>query len=90
MKWLKERSRQEKWMLALIVVLLVGVIVRWGFIREEAGKAFQDRIDHFKAPQQRVDTLLPERGADTLRNEPASQPEIDADGWRVVRDSVEL
>ena len=47
-KWFKERTRQEKWMLALIAVLLIGVVVRWGFIKKEAGDAFRHRIDFFK------------------------------------------
>jgi hypothetical protein len=44
-------------MIVIIVMLLVGVIVRWGYIRSEAGDAFRQRIDHFKAPQNQVDTL---------------------------------
>jgi hypothetical protein len=56
-KWLKARSRQEKWMIVLILVLLIGVIVRWGYIRSEAGEAFKQRIDHFKVPHAQVDTL---------------------------------
>jgi hypothetical protein len=56
-KWWKARSRQEKWMIAIIVMLLVGVILRWGYVKSEAGEAFKQRIDHFKAPHAQVDTL---------------------------------
>lgn len=56
-KWLKERSPQERWMLALIVVLLVGVGVRWAFIKKEAGDAFRQRIEHFKVPDEGTDSL---------------------------------
>jgi hypothetical protein len=46
-KWWKARSRQEKWMIAIIVMLLIGVVVRWGYVKREAGEAFRQRIDHF-------------------------------------------
>ncbi len=50
LKWLRERSVQEKWMLALIVVLLVGVVVRWAWVKREAGEAIKQRIEHFVPP----------------------------------------
>jgi hypothetical protein len=37
-------------MMALIVVLLIGVALRWSFVKREAGDAFRQRIEHFKAP----------------------------------------
>lgn len=47
-RWLKERTKQEKWMIAIILMLIIGVILRWGFIKKEAGDAFKSRIEHFK------------------------------------------
>lgn len=76
-KWLKERTKHEKWMLAMIVVLIIGIVVRWGFIRSEAGEAFKSRIEHFKKHD------APAPAADSL-------PEADSAGWNVVRDSVTL
>lgn len=61
-------------MIVIIVMLLIGVILRWGFISDEAGKAFKERIDHFKAPQGQSDTL----------------PEADSAGWNVIRDTIAL
>ncbi len=46
-KWLKERSTQEKWMLALIAMLLVGIVVRWAWVSSEVAGAFRER---FSAP----------------------------------------
>lgn len=47
-KWIKERSRQEKWMLVLIIVLLIAIAARWGFIKKEAGDAIKHRIEQMK------------------------------------------
>ncbi len=47
-KWFKERSTQEKWMLALIAMLLCGIVVRWAWIKSEAVDAFRERIEHFQ------------------------------------------
>jgi hypothetical protein len=57
-KWFKARSRQEKWMIILLVVSIIAVIMRWGYIKQEAGAAFRQRIDHFKAPQGQIDSML--------------------------------
>lgn len=38
-KW-KEITKSEKWMLAIIGLLLVGLILRWDFVREHVGKSF--------------------------------------------------
>ena len=43
-KWWRERSTQEKWMIALIAMLLVGIVVRWAWISQEAAAAFRDRF----------------------------------------------
>ena len=76
-KWFKERTRQEKWMLALIAVLLIGVVVRWGFIKKEAGDAFRHRIEHFKKPEP------PVTASDTLSV-------VDTVGWNVIKQKQEL
>lgn len=47
MKWLRERSTQEKLMLALAVLLLVGIIVRWAWVKDEVTEAVRER---FTAP----------------------------------------
>jgi hypothetical protein len=65
--WWRARSRQEKWMMVLIVVLIIGVGVRWSFFRREAGAAFRERIEHFKRPT-----------ADTLRGQADSLPTADS------------
>lgn len=57
LKWLKARTRQEKWMIAVIVMLLIGIALRWGFIKKEAGEAVRDRIDLFRAPEPKTDSL---------------------------------
>lgn len=50
-KWIKERSRYEKWLLAFIVVLLIGIAMRWGFIKKEAGDAIRHRIEQIRSPE---------------------------------------
>ncbi len=51
-KWLKARSTQEKWMLALIAMLLVGIVVRWAWVSSEVAGAFRER---FTAPAEQVE-----------------------------------
>ena len=46
-KWFRERSTHEKWMIALIAVLLVGIVVRWAWVSGEIAGAFRER---FSAP----------------------------------------
>ncbi len=41
----KSFSRQEKVMVVSIIILLILVILRWDFIRTEAGSAFRSRIE---------------------------------------------
>lgn len=38
-------------MLALIVVLIIGIAVRWAWIKTEAGEAIRNRIEHFSRPE---------------------------------------
>ncbi|MDR0955148.1 MAG: hypothetical protein LBM20_07205 [Rikenellaceae bacterium] len=38
-RW-KKLSSQEKWMIALIVLLLIGAVLRWGAIKEGVQKGF--------------------------------------------------
>ncbi len=52
LKWLRNRSPAERWMLALIAVLLIGIAVRWAFVKKEAGEAIRDRIEKFQPPGQ--------------------------------------
>jgi hypothetical protein len=53
-KWFKERSTQEKWMIALIAMLLLGIAVRWSFIKSEVSSELQRR---FSTPTEQVDSL---------------------------------
>ncbi len=53
-KWFKARSTREKWMLGLIVVLLIGIAVRWAWVKKEAADAFRER---FTAPTEQTDSL---------------------------------
>ena len=41
----KSYSRQEKVMVVSIVILVILVIVRWEYVRTEAGSAFRSRIE---------------------------------------------
>ncbi|MFI3331415.1 MAG: hypothetical protein R3Y38_06380 [Rikenellaceae bacterium] len=43
--WLKKRSTSEKVMLGLIIMLLIGVLSRWEFIKKEGGEAIKNRIE---------------------------------------------
>jgi hypothetical protein len=52
--WFRERSTQEMWMLALIVVLLAGIVVRWAWVSSEVAGAFRER---FTAPAEQTDSL---------------------------------
>ncbi len=44
LKWWSERSTQEKWMVALAVLLVVGIIVRWAWVSSEVADAFRERL----------------------------------------------
>ncbi len=44
LKWWRERQTQEKWMIALIAMLLIGIAVRWTFIKTEVGDALRERF----------------------------------------------
>jgi len=54
-KWWKARSRPEKWMIVIIVMLIIGIILRWEFVSKEAGDAFKSRFEKDRTEQQ-VDT----------------------------------
>jgi Flp pilus assembly pilin Flp len=54
LNWWRERPTHEKWMIALIAVLMVGIAVRWTWVSGEIGGAFRDR---FTAPTEQVDSL---------------------------------
>ncbi len=43
-KWWRERSTQEKWMIALIGMLLVGIAVRWSWVKSEVTDAVRERF----------------------------------------------
>ena len=43
-KWWRGRSTQEKWMIALAVLLVVGIVVRWTWVSGEAAEAFRERF----------------------------------------------
>jgi hypothetical protein len=47
LNWWRERSPHEKWMVALIAMLLVCIAVRWTWVSSEIGNAFRER---FTAP----------------------------------------
>jgi uncharacterized protein (UPF0333 family) len=46
--WFKKRTSQEWLLLALAIVLLAGIVVRWTWIKEEAGDAFRHRLEYLK------------------------------------------
>jgi predicted negative regulator of RcsB-dependent stress response len=48
--WFKKRTPHEKLLLALIVILLVGIVVRWTWVKKEAGDAFRHRLEYFSNP----------------------------------------
>jgi hypothetical protein len=50
-RWWSERSTQEKWMVALIIVLLIGIAIRWTWVSSEVAGAWRDR---FTAPTEQV------------------------------------
>jgi hypothetical protein len=52
--WWRGRSMQERLMMALIVVLLIGVAVRWAWVSSEVASAFRER---FAAPAEQTDSL---------------------------------
>ncbi|MDR2882542.1 MAG: hypothetical protein LBU98_01985 [Alistipes sp.] len=46
-RWWRERPAQEKWMIALAVLLIIGIVVRWTWVSGEVAGAFRER---FSAP----------------------------------------
>jgi hypothetical protein len=55
LKWWRGLATQEKWMVALIAMLLVGVAVRWAWVSDEVAGAWRDR---FTEPTEQTDSLL--------------------------------
>ena len=43
-KWYKRQNTNVKLMVILVVVLTVGVAVRWRYVAGEGGKAFRERF----------------------------------------------
>ncbi len=54
LKWWRGLSTHEKWMIALIAMLLVGIVVRWTWISSEVAGAWRER---FTLPTEQVDSL---------------------------------
>ncbi len=38
-KWWGKRTRTEKWMIAIIALLIICIATRWGWIKSEVGGA---------------------------------------------------
>ncbi len=57
-------SRTEKLMAALIAMLVIGICLRWGYIRREAGEAVRNRIE-------RIRGIRPETAANPAAESPA-------------------
>lgn len=68
-KWFKSLTKQGKIMALLIVVLLVGVILRWDNVRDKALIWFRvdDIMEQRQAEQQADSVKVHEVEADTLR-----------------------
>lgn len=68
-KWFKSLTKQGKIMALLIVVLLVGVILRWDNVRDKALIWFRvdDIMEQRQAEQQADSVTVHEVEADTLR-----------------------
>lgn len=68
-KWFKSLTKQGKIMALLIVVLLVGVILRWNNVRDKALIWFRvdDIMEQRQAEQQADSVKVHEVEADTLR-----------------------
>lgn len=43
---MKKLSTQEKWMIALVVVLIIGIIVRWSWISGEVRESWKERFEN--------------------------------------------
>lgn len=56
-KWWRARTRQEKWMAALIVLLAVCIVVRWEYVGNEAGSAFKGMFTRGKTKIERVEPV---------------------------------
>ena len=68
-KW-KDIPGNEKWMIALIVLLLLGIIIRWGFVKDGIGRGFDWFDRDTPADSTELELTIP---SDTF---PPEQPEI--------------
>lgn len=55
-KWLKERTRQEKVMMTIIILLLIAIGFRWQWVKKEAGDAIRYRVERTETPT--VESLI--------------------------------
>lgn len=76
----RNMKRQEKVMLLFIVLLIVAIITRWGYIKGELAESFRHRF----APRERTEESIRlqteavmKKQADTL---PAAEDDIPAEG----------
>ena len=72
-KWFHSLTRQGKMMLLLIVLLLIGVILRWDNIRQKAGIWF--RYDDIM--EQRADSLRQATGLEKEEAEQSKNPNME-------------
>ena len=68
-KW-KDIPGNEKWMIALIALLLLGIIIRWGFVKDGIGRGFDWFKKEIPADSTELNLMIP---PDTF---PPEQPEI--------------
>lgn len=50
-KWFTSMSGQEKTMLIFIILLVIAIITRWGYIKTEASGALKDRFNRIYQEQ---------------------------------------
>lgn len=50
-KWFKGMSKQEKAMFIFIILLIIAIITRWGYIKTEAASAVKDRFNRIYQEQ---------------------------------------
>ena len=68
-KW-KDVPRNEKWMMVIIVLLLIAVLIRWNYTKEQIGRGFHwFRSDEIPVDSLELDLTIPR---DTF---PVEQPD---------------
>lgn len=50
-KWFGSMSGQEKTMFIFILLLVIAIITRWGYIKTEASSAIKDRFNKMQQEQ---------------------------------------